>query len=80
MAYVTNEIMIKKGYVRAVDAAAALNKALTTIHRWASDGDVKAARDGRALYVLAESLVEMFEREQNEPMAEAARKLLLKKR
>ena len=75
MPYALNEIMTKQGYVRAVDAATAFSKSLTTIHRWALAGRVKSARDGRALYLLVDSIIEMFVKEKNAPMAAVARKL-----
>ena len=75
MSYVENPVMLRRGYVRSVEVAQVLGKSLTTVHRWYLDGLVKGARDGRALYVLVDSLVEMFKTEGNEPMADVARTL-----
>jgi hypothetical protein len=68
-------MMVARGYVRAVDAARGLGTHLSTVHRWAADDLVEHTRVGSALYVLVDSLVEMFKTANNTPMADAARKL-----
>ena len=63
-----NEIMRREGYVSAREAADAVGRSLSTIHRWADAGTVHSTRSGTRLFIDISSLEELFK--ENEVMLE----------
>lgn len=72
-----NRVMLSKGYAPAADVARTLDKTLSTIHRMVEDGRIDGARDGRALYVKLDSLIDFYTHGDlpNEEMATLVRAL-----
>jgi hypothetical protein len=62
------KIMLASGYVPAQQAADAVGRSLSTIHRWATEGKVDSARSGVRLFISINSLGKVFE--DNEVMTE----------
>jgi hypothetical protein len=56
----TNEVMVDAGYLPAAMVAAAIGKALSTVHRMVQSGKLRFVRDGTALYIETQSLNDYY--------------------
>jgi DNA-binding IclR family transcriptional regulator len=63
--------MVERGYAPAAHVAAALEKALSTVHRMVENNIVDGVRDGKSLYVSLASLESHYRLEHNKPMVDA---------
>ena len=55
-----NPVMLRAGYAPSVQVAKAIGKVLSTVHRMVSRGEIRAMRDGNALYIDLTSLEQHF--------------------
>lgn len=76
--YKRNPLMLAKGFAPAAEVGRALNKSLSTIHRFFSEGLVKGARDGKALYIDLTSLQHYLVEDGNKILADEVVKLRAK--